>query len=420
MQVVWQVSRAILLTAIALVAIAASLNLRTAKVGPDDLVDAQREPMSIGMKSWHYLDSGDWLHLAKAAAHRNDWEKSFQYLARLLQQNPTHGEALAYLAHALLQRGDNAGAVELAALASQIGHGSARTYEQLAIIWTKLGRQADMLQAWDVLLTRLPGIRPSLFPHLRLKLEDPALESIFKEFTQRPASWWPDFFNYLAWETGFPVTKLERLYNWHQAAHPVSLQGGSAYLERLLQEGHWTKAWELWLDLLPKETKGLQDTLFDGSFEAELQNHGLAWFIQPLPEAKITLSPTFGATGRRALSIHFTNAAKHLQFQHVWQRLLLRPGSYQLAWRVRTSNLRTSKGLVWRIRCLGQQNNVVLLESPPMREASTWQTMQGQFTVPATCPAQLLRLETASHYAHEQTFTGKIWLDNIQISSASR
>lgn len=407
-------SRRLLLLGLALLLASLSVSYRSSHVGPDDFIEAWRSESAIDPNGWRKLDSGDWLQLAKAAIQAGQTEQAVDYLKQLLANDPTHGEALARLANLLHAQGKAREAERLATLAARLAPAHEDTQIQLAIFWSNTNNAAQRLQAWHVLLTRIPAMRQGFYPHVRLALDDPQTRSLVAQFAENPPLWWADFFNYLANNADVPLDTLANLHRIRQRAGNIPVSEVGVYLGRLIKENQWEQARTVWLASLPTEAAALVDTLYDGGFEGELHNTGFAWFFHPTKQVSIKPAITFGMDGNKALSIQFSGG-QHLNFHHVEQHLVLKPAAYRLSLRYRTDNFRATKGLQWRLRCQDEQQRM-LGESPPILESHKWSELALDFSVPANnCTAQLLRLEAASRYAHEQVFSGKVWFDALQL-----
>jgi len=135
---------------------------------------------------------------------------------------------------------------------------------------------------------------------------------------------------------------------------------------------------------------------------------GSALFLRPDEK---TLRP------ERALHVVFDG--QRVRFQHVLQYLMLDPGRYQLQGRVRPDNLRTARGLRWRLYCLSfgkPDESSLLAESTRFVGSDEWRLFTVDFTVPAKgCPAQRLRLELEGRAGLDFDVQGGIWFDDLSI-----
>ncbi|WMP17969.1 hypothetical protein [Thiothrix lacustris] len=383
-------------------------------VGAGDFIDTRRLIIDIHPDSWAALDSDDWFQLAEQAQELGDSTLDQTYTLQALAANITSGRAMARLADIRLQQGQQAQAKQLAQLAAQLVTAEIETHLPLAFFWAKVGNNAEMVKAWDMLFIREPSLRNTLFPHMRAMAINPSTASLVDAFASKPPVWWGAFFNYLATDAQTTPSLLEHLHGLRiNSSTPIGEGEMTAYIKRLVKDKRWVEAHKVWLSSLPKETSAYQELVYDGGFEGAIHNTGFDWFFERHAQIKLKQDMTFGMEGQRALKISFNNS-KHVKFQHLWQRLLLKPAHYELSLRVRADQFRTDGGLQWRMRCA--EDNQIIAESPVLKESTPWIAQSVAFDIPpSNCETQLLRLEAASTYAHDQVFAGAIWLDAIQI-----
>lgn len=404
----------LLLIGCALFAVFLSLSYRSGHVVPDDFIDARRATIEIDPKSWKKLDTIDWLQLAERAQQEDNLPQAQTYALNALSIDLSSGQAMMKLADLYYEQNQQQQAEQLAELAAQLATAQNITHIYLAAFWNKIGKTDKMLASWNVLLTRDPEIRQALFPRLQqlaLKVET---KGLIETFATTPPPWWSGFFNYLVREEKTPLPLLAHLYELRLRSSLLLNEGElTPYVNRLIKEKHWEDAYTVWFSGLPEEAHAYANLVYDGGFEGELHNTGFDWFFSPHKQITIQRDITFGMEGRSALRVSL-KGPQHINFQHLWQRLRLTPAHYELSMRFRMDNFRTNKGLKWRIRCL--EDNRLIAESPLLPESAAWQTLSVRFEIPAdNCTAQLLRLEAASSYAHDQVFSGKLWFDAINI-----
>ena len=392
-----------------------SISYRSGHVGPDDFVDAQ-QTQNIAPGGWQMLDSADWARLAQQANSSGNQQQAQDYALHALSIDPTSGEAAAQLISILSSQNKPAEAAQFASLAGRLWTAKSSPHSYLAAYWRQQGKLDKVLAEWDILLTRNPSIRSPLFPHLQELAVDPKSTHFFDQYAQQPPLWWAGFFGQLVRDKQTPTELLTRLYALRlKATEPLQDSESAPYVARLITEKRWTESHDAWLAGLPEEWRSLDGLVYDGGFEGERHNTGFDWFFTKNGQINIQQSNTFGMDGKRALRISFNNS-KHVNFQHLWQRLVLKPADYSLTFRFRADGLRSNKGLQWRIYCI--DNNQALAESTPLEQGhSLWSNSAVDFTIPPdNCPAQMLRLEASSRYAHDQVFDGNLWLDSIAIS----
>jgi tetratricopeptide (TPR) repeat protein len=95
------------------------------------------------------------------------------------------------------------------------------------------------------------------------------------------------------------------------------------------------------------------------------------------------------------------------------QMLVLRPGRYRLRFRVEGSAKGDDSRLAWRVGCNG--GSALLLDLPIREVDAAPRDFTGEFTVPASCPAQWLRL---TGIAGEFPGTQSVSISNLDISPA--
>ena len=125
---------------------------------------------------------------------------------------------------------------------------------------------------------------------------------------------------------------------------------------------------------------------------------------------------TYGTTGERALHLVFRGL--RIRFEHLHQYLLLPPGDYALQGRVRPENLKAGQGMQWALYCLGNKEPLTVTER--FVGLGQWNRFRSQFSVPAGCPVQMLRLELAGRIALDYDVSGGIWFDDVAVEQIGR
>jgi hypothetical protein len=232
----------------------------------------------------------------------------------------------------------------------------------------------------------------------------------------QPPSWWPAFFSFLNAKNE-SIEPLQAIYAIRaDSESPIEDAERTAFVGRLIREGEATQAYFTWLSGLDEAALELTGQIYDGGFEGTHFNSEFFWQFSQPKGVKIRTATTSGVSGARAL--HVTINSDRLNFRHVTQRLHLTPGIYQFTGRYKLNRLKSTKGLRWRIYCLGEKTTQ-LTESMAFVGRSPWLEFKQDFAVPAQdCTSQLLRLEAASQYAHDHKFKGNLWFDDLKIIKA--
>lgn len=294
------------------------------------------------------------------------------------------------------------------------------TLATVADYWSATKGDLKSFQARSALLVNNPESAEDTFPLFHAALDDSRFTEFFAQHLASPPVWWPAFFNYLLANEP-DADKIHRYYMARtNSVNPPLPKERDSYVNHLIKGKYWSKAYQVWADNLGIPN-GSETQLYDGGFEdTQNINQAFTWKIgKTAPTIKIQHSSGTGVTGKRGLHITFKKGAKSFAFQHVSQTRLLPAGDYTLQGRYRLAQLRTSKGLRWRMHCADKPDLPILGESDAFKGNGVWEKFTANLQIPADCQAQLLRLETDSPYAHHNVFEGEIWFDDLSIVKGS-
>jgi tetratricopeptide (TPR) repeat protein len=350
---------------------------------------------------------------AVEAIKNKQYSDAEPYLLNLIKLDPTNGLATSLLAISYNQR-NNKKAAFIFEHANKLWPAYTEVRSQSSVYWLNNKDYTKVLQDWNVLLSRMTNTHDMIFPVLANIMLLKESEDVFQQYIDYPPRWWVSYFRFLSMKEN-NLALIQYLY-------ALRLEGKTGilnherhfYVDALLKNKQWMLAKDIWLTGLEKDTKYNGDYIFDGGFESNIEKKTFSWHhVIDQKIGKINRGFIPGVSGANALNVNLTKK-KPIAFRHVWQRLVLPTGTYKISYRVLLDNLKTNKGLRWRVRCLDDQN-VVLGESPVMKGRSFWEKKHFEVKVPEMCKAQILRLEVASFYAHNQTFRGGIWFDDFDI-----
>lgn len=188
-----------------------------------------------------------------------------------------------------------------------------------------------------------------------------------------------------------------------------------ALISKLIARRDYDTAYFVWLDFLSPQELRKAANVYDGAFELDARNMLFGWNFEKLKNTDIRLVPRSTSTTDRMLRVEFMNPSE--RFQNVSQILRLAPGLYNFSGEMKAERLETEVGLVWRIYCMGEKENVIAATGK-LFASSTWAPIELPFEIPAeNCAAQRLRLEVASRSALDHRITGQVYFDNFQIKS---
>lgn len=371
------------------------------------------------------LTADGWASLTDQALVRGNQTDAEAYAWRAVNRNISSGRAVARLLNIRdLQHKMEAGD-RLAALASRLWPMHSDALLRISAHWIAREDLKQLMPVLNTLMTQTGEFNAQLYPALHQLAQAEDVNATLKQYVAQAPTWWPAFFAYLCAQEK-DLSLIRTYYQIRQQADKPLLKSEQIpYVNRLLQAQQWQQARTIWAQTLEPEQQQLAtDGLYDGGFEGEIHNEGFAWYFSPTPLVAIDTGLTGGIDGKRALHIAFKAQKKPINFQQVWQRLVLPSGDYTLKLRYRLDSFNTGKGLQWRIRC-DAGDTTLLGESQPLTGSGNWQALSVNFSVPASdkdtqpggCATQMLRLEAASQYAHERLFEGGLWFDDVEVKA---
>ena len=364
-----------------------------------------KHPYALAKLADYYLSNGDFV-------------KAEQFAFRSLQNNPTYGLPAAILIDVADQKKDTKLLNQAIETTTKLWPSHSRAHVNLANYWVKKGNIKKVLPEWNILLSQDHKLKKQLFPILFELSQTPEGLKLLAPYAQKPSTWWNSFFLYLTRQKD-NISSLQWLYNMRiKSKEPLTSTERDYYVQRLMQEKKWMPAYFAWLSgLEDKDKQYLKTKLFDGGFDGSRHNTGFDWYFSSNNIVTIKQEITRGMSGRSALHASFASY-KRIYFQHVYQTLLLVPGTYTVKFRSRIDRLKNNKGLTWRVRCLGD-TNTILGESRHFLGLEPWKDSKFSIHVPdnTNCKAQILRLEAVSKYPHNHVFSGDIWFDDIEIKN---
>lgn len=351
--------------------------------------------------------------LALQAVNDKNYSQAESYLLNALALDPTNGRAVSLLAMIYDQR-KNVETQQAFDYANKLWPAFSKVRMLSANYHLKDKQYSKVMEDWHVLLTRAPNTRKQLFPIVAQMILAKETQHIFGAYLNNPPKWWIPFFHYLAkQEEGREL--IGYLYTQRlKTDTPILEEERKIYVNLLIKNKQWSNAYFSWLGGIGTDIKYAKNYMFDGGFESDLIRTGFSWnYLANKKIFRISRDAIPGMSGRKTLHVSFLRDDR-VNFQHIWQRLMLSSGSYKVSFRVRLDNLRTNKGLTWRLRCLDDKK-ILLGESSVLNGSSLWVEKHFEVVVPDNCQAQILKLEAASQFAHDQVFKGQIWFDDFII-----
>jgi hypothetical protein len=233
------------------------------------------------------------------------------------------------------------------------------------------------------------------------------------------------YLNYLVTERRMP--EAEALWK-RIAAGPNTFDPleASDYIDTLIKTGRADAAYQAWTDLqglgLVHRPPGgpTQNLVTNGNFEDPLLNMGFAWRIQDVHG--VYAGPdtaTFHSPGH-SLSVQFTGK-QNLDYHQIFQFVKVSPNhKYELDAFMKTQNITSDSGP--RLEVVDAYDPRVLNKFTPGMTGTSggWNPLNIEFTTgPKTQVLLVLLVRPPSKADDDTAITGRVWLDDVQISSTT-
>lgn len=351
---------------------------------PKDAIQQFEEAVKVNP-----YDPQAWINLAAAHEFEGDTskaEKDLQRASILAPNLPLYQWTIGnyYLLH---------GNIDEAFRHLKVVLAGSREYDRTVfnVAWKASGN------AGQILHDLIPDNLPAEFSYLNYLVADqrfPEAEAVWKRIAQNPETFDP-----------------------HEA---------SGYIDTLIKTGRADAAYQAWTDL---QAKGLVRTLpagpnvnlvTNGNFEDPLINMGFGWRIQDVPG--VYAGPdtaTFHSPGH-SLSVQFSGN-QNLNYHQIFQFVKVSPNhSYELDAFMKTQDIASASGP--RLEVIDAYDSRALdIFTPGMTGTSGgWNPLDLQFkTGPKTQLLLLALVRPPSKAEDDAAITGKVWLDDVQITSAT-
>jgi hypothetical protein len=233
------------------------------------------------------------------------------------------------------------------------------------------------------------------------------------------------YLNYLVTERRMPEAEAV----WKRiaaASETFDPHEASEYIDTFIKTGRADAAYQAWTDL---QGKGLvhmppggpnQNLITNGNFEDPLLNMGFAWRIQDVHGVYAGLdTATFHSPGH-SLSVQFTGN-QNLDYHQIFQFVKVSPShKYELDAFMKTQNITSDSGP--RLEVVDAYGPGVLNKFTQGMTGTSggWNPLNLEFmTGPKTQVLLVLLVRPPSKADDDTAITGRVWLDDVQISSAT-
>jgi hypothetical protein len=336
--------------------------------------------------------------------------------ARALLRNPLDDRALVMLGFIAEKKGDHQTADAIAKAAGTRSWRNPVTQLWLFERDVRRGEFASALTHADAMMRVSYDYRQLLLPSLAGFTTDDRTIGPLADMLATNPPWRSGFLQSLSGSLANRA-RLDKLFELlaHSKSPPSDAEL-TAYLKRLVRDGEYAKAHEVWLGTLPADERSESALLYNADFRAPIDGTPFNWELASTPGADVQLVTLQGAKSK-VLRLQFSGA-RITPFTAA-QLMLLAPGDYRLTGQVKTTKLNTQRGLWWRIVCQGKPATE-LAHSDLVSGSMPWTDFTVDFTVPAeACSAQRLELQLPARIAPETRIEGEAFYRGLRIAPAA-
>jgi hypothetical protein len=153
--------------------------------------------------------------------------------------------------------------------------------------------------------------------------------------------------------------------------------------------------------------------LWNGNFEQELLNGGLAWRFRPVAGAALSFDGRVAHSQSRSLRVVF-DGTHNVDFQQPWQYVVVEPNTrYRLSAYFRTENLTTSSDV--RLEIQETHFGDVLQAIPRLAGTQYWAPREAEFTTAADTRLVRVVLRRRPSQKLDNKISGTIWMDDVSL-----
>jgi len=347
--------------------------------------------------------------LARARAHLAAGERAeAAALARqVLAREPLRGEAFALLAPALADTGTPAEVLARYEIAVRRAPRDAHVRSWLAAHALRHRDYASAADQLDALMTVSPRYRDAAMAVLGQLVADPQFADVLaRHFVDRP-QWRGRLLRYL--ESDGPPGALDTLHGALGRHGQLDEADVARWLAGLIRRGRWGDAYVAWVGTLPGPPERLPQP-WNGAFDEAPTSVGFDWHLHR----------TAGVVAQRVTTpdghaMRFTFLGRPVATVGLEQPLLLAPGLHVLRARMRTADLRASRGLEWTLTC--GDNRTRIADGARVRDSAGWNEFSLEFDVPEDehCTGQWLRLVNPAPRGVSQGLRGELMVTDVRI-----
>ncbi|MBL0141409.1 MAG: hypothetical protein IPP91_04940 [Betaproteobacteria bacterium] len=336
-------------------------------------------------------------------------------LQRILGDNPAEVAALLMLATEFEATGDKARATGAYRAALDLAPLDRRVLTQAALHFLR-SDDSRGIEILARLVEQYPVSRPRAYPLMASDLAAGRHQAAWAGIVARNPAWLGSFVADSCARGIDPAVLVPLLLRRPVTQGAIAAEA-ACVIDRLRADDRWEEAYQLWLNLLPRERLANVGFVFNGSFEFAASGIGFDWMLQQRPEketghvAEVLQAPN--AEGRRAVRIAYNG--KRQSGIPVQQFLALPAGDYELTGLVRTEGIKSVRGIHWTLRCVEAAKPLAIVaRSERFLGSGEWRPFSMDLNVGDSCRGQVLQLEPADEGA-VAFVSGVAWFDDFRV-----
>jgi hypothetical protein len=340
-----------------------------------------------------------------------------EWAQRALRSSPLNSRAFTLLGLIAERKGDQKGAEALMRIAAARTWRDQTTDEWLLNNEAHRGDYTHALLYADALQRISYNFQPELFPVLASFTVDPRAFQALTAFLASSPPWRSSFLSELSARLA-NTARLVQLYTaLNDSENPPRKEELRPYLTRLIKDGDFKLAYQTWRATLAPQQRVDETHPFNRDFDFPVDGLPFNWTLETTPAADIQVVSTVDSGKKRALLIEFSGA--RVRFANVKQLMLLPAGDYSFSGKLKAAELRTVRGLWWRIFCATASANTIA-NTELVSGTMPWTDFTVKFQVPAIdCGAQWLQLELPARIDPELRIEGQVWYQDLRITPDS-
>jgi Tfp pilus assembly protein PilF len=341
-----------------------------------------------------------------------------EWAQRALRSNPSNARALTLLGLIAERNGDQKSADALMRIAGARTWNDPMTNAWLYNREIARGDYPNALPYLDAMLRMdFEAQKTQGFPMLVAYTNNPLALKALTTFLATSPPWRTWFLSELSARLSNQARLVQLFAALTETENPPTKEELRPYLDRLIKNGNFEQAYQTWRQTLQPEQREISPYPFNRDFEIAIDGAPFNWNLEAPRGAHVQIVASEDSGEKRALLVEFSGG--RVDFANVKQLMMLPSGDYSFSGKVKTKDLRTSRGLWWHIFC-ASSSTVTLAHTELVSGTLPWTDFVVKFEVPATnCKAQWLQLELPARIGSEFSIEGQVWYRDLRILPSS-